>query len=358
VFRKEDKLRKFRRDSSFYWDGRWEVFEFDDLARETRYRTSSGTRSLRKYDSKKRLIENYLTNGKGDTLISEQYFWGSERLVRMIENGLERKYIYGKNSLDTIRVIPSDHGVRSHSGYDGSVGKIPSENDPMYKFFALDPYKYTKHESDDDESDNSTYNVFALFKLPSEGLPNFFCKEIRTTHGMPPVECIRYTRKYVSQRANIRYPYPHKNGLFIYGEADSELPKKINCKCIDGKFYIDYKHKPINEYIQVVMSGWRYNNAENTWMESCWMQNELQSTYNHETFHIDNMRKAADVFYLKFFKEEPFDTEKECLRKGEEQLFLLELAWGLWYQDEKKHGGDRWENKVYGEYREGIRCTN
>jgi hypothetical protein len=58
LFFKEDKENGLRRDSSFYWDGSWEVFEIfekNDNSKEISLRMSSGTKSMRRYDGEERL---------------------------------------------------------------------------------------------------------------------------------------------------------------------------------------------------------------------------------------------------------------------------------------------------------------
>jgi len=152
LFFKEDKARGLRRDSSFYQNGTWEVYEFDDLAKETRFRASWGVRSLRRYDDAGHLNERYMIDGNGDTLISVKYEWKKGRLVRMIADGIVRNYIYGKTLKDTVRVEPSDEGFNYHSGYNGTVGKIPEEGEPRYEIFIRDPYGHVSFESGYEES--------------------------------------------------------------------------------------------------------------------------------------------------------------------------------------------------------------
>jgi hypothetical protein len=355
IFSMEDSLAGLRRDSIFYHSGYWEVFEMNEMSNETSLKVSSGARSLRRYDSEYRLMENYLINGKGDTLISEQYEWKNGRLVRMVEDGMARMYIYGSKITDTVRVIPSDYGVRSHSGYDKTAGKIPNEDDPMYEFFAMDPYIYTKYdEEEQEEVVHSASNISVLQKLPSGNGILDSCFTIKKMAGMSS-ECVRYTKEQVLQNANKNFPYPYEKGKILYGQSDAKLSKKFDCKCINGKYHIDYKYMPIDEYIQVMLSGWKYKS--NDWKEYCWNRRELQSTYDHETLHIDHMRASAENFYLTYFKKTIFDTENKCMEKGDKQLRLLHLAWGLWRQDEKNHGENRWEDKAHGGYREGTQCA-
>ncbi len=360
VFVKEDKALGLRRDSSFYWDGEWKVFEINDISKEVSLRTSSGARSLRKYDNENRLTENYLINEKGDTLISEQYEWKNGRLIRMVEDGMERVYIYGNKITDTIRVVPSDEGVRFHSGYNETAGKIPDENDPMYKFFIMDPYRYNDIEENEELS--VYYSIpknFILMKLPEGGSIDGGCAV--KYPGMPKLDCIRYTKEHVLQKAKKEYPYPNKKNIILYGESNAELPKKYDCECVNRKYNIKY-NGPVNEYIQVMKSGWRYNKVKKDWEESCWTKEEMKSTYYHEATHIEFSRDMARELYLESFIDTIFDTEKECTEKADRQLSSLRLKWGVWYQMEKEHDTQRWKEEMkrrpFGQYRAGVPCPN
>jgi len=355
VFVKEDKSNGLRRDSSFYWDGSWEVFDFEKSTNKMSLKNHSGSTSLRKYDSNDHLLENYLIDEKGDTLISEQYEWKNGRLVRMIENGMERAYIYGNKITDTVHVVPSDEGIRFHSGYNKSVGKMPSEGDPMYKYFTLDPYGYTYYDKENERVVYSTSNIFVLSKLPASGAPNYFCQEINDRPRMPAVECIRYTKEYVLREAKREYPYPNKKDTILYGESHADPDTTMSCECIDGKYHVKYSDTTTNEYIQVMKSGWRYNMD---WKEYCWTKEEMQNTYDHEVMHIKNARDKVRELSGKYFKEIIFDTEHECRINGVAKFLVLEKAWGNWYQMEQGHKGKKWRGVTYGQYRAGVQCPN
>jgi hypothetical protein len=283
-----------------------------------------------------RLTENYLIDEKGDTLISEQYKWQNGRLVQMVENGMVRKYIYGKSLADTIRVIPSDYGVRSHSGYDGSTGKIPDENDSRYIFFAMDPYRYTYYEEGSLSEINSNTRKSVLSKFTGGSVSPSPC--VRIDILLPTPECIRY--KYTAvDFANFeeRFVYPKIGKEYAYGEAGTEVSPFFRCDCIGGKYHLKYNDRPINEYIQIIQTMWRYSPLEDTWNEFCWYQEGLQQTYEHEAVHIRNGREVAARLYPKHFKKTLFNTEDECKKSAVEQFFRLKREWNVWYQREREH---------------------
>jgi hypothetical protein len=144
IFQKVYKLNKFRRDSTVYPNGDWRVFEIDNISMETSEITSWGAKSLRKYDEKKRITEVYHINEKGDTLISEQYFWENGKLAKTRIDGVERVLIYG-TPCDSIIVTPPDFprgDFNPSTMYDKSFGLIPEESDPEYGHFKLSPYQY------------------------------------------------------------------------------------------------------------------------------------------------------------------------------------------------------------------------
>ncbi|MCL2100403.1 MAG: hypothetical protein FWH22_01670 [Fibromonadales bacterium] len=295
VFRKEDELRGLRRDSSFYWDGSWEVFEFDDVKMETKFRASSGISSLRKYDDKRRLMERYMVDENGDTLTSEKYEWKNGRPIRMTANGIARKYIYGKTLQDTVKVEPSDEGFNYHSGYNGTVGKMPEEGTPEYEIFAIEPYGHVAfgNEGEEDGVYESLNGYFAAKNRVSENSGQLNTLAKVTTSGcvdeeadMPRAQCIKYERKDIPDNAP-------KNG--IYGHADAQLSINFNCECnANGKYQPSFKAKTTNEKIEVYQSVWKYNFHERDWHEFCWGPADLQVTYKHETQHIKNARYVAN----------------------------------------------------------------
>jgi hypothetical protein len=335
VFRKEDELRKFRRDSSFYWDGYWEVFEFDDLARETRYRTSSGTRSLRKYDDKERLTERYMMGENGDTLTSERYEWKNGRLTRMTANGVVRNYIYGKTLQDMVRVVPSDEGFNFHRGYNGTAGKIPEEGTPEYEIFAMEPYGHVYFGDYDEEDDELLDENFVARNSSSPNILartiNYGCVTENTTitPRLPKAQCIRYEKKDIPNNAP-------KNGL--YGHADAQLFISFSCECnaATGKYLPLFKARTVNEKIEVYQSVWRYNFLNKGWHEFCWGPNDLQITYAHEAQHIKNARYVANRIET-FTSGFTYDTKKRCEEGGKKERENRIKTWSIWYEWEQKH---------------------
>jgi hypothetical protein len=270
-----------------------------------------------------------MIDSNGDILKSEQYEWSNGRLVRMTANGILRNYIYGKTLQDTVYVEPSDEGLNYHSGYNGTVGKIPEEDDPKYWLFAINPYGYVSFEDEEKkehEEDKSTAKILA------KSITHACVNEDKTaTPMLPKVDCIRYERKDIPS-------FAPKNGL--YGHAEAKLSISFECKCdASGKYRPSFKAKSINEKIEVYQSVWRYNSHANDFNEYCWGPGDLQVTYNHEAKHIKNARYVANSF-TNFVKEIFSDTKKECEKEGKLQLEDLIKIWNNWYEQEQEHKND------------------
>jgi len=335
VFVKEDKRNGLRRDSSFYWDGEWEVFEFDDAVNETRFKASSDIRSLRKYDDKRRLSERYMVDGNGDTLTSEKYEWKNGRLVKTKIDGVERVYIYGKTLRDTIYVQPSDNDLNYHFGYNGTAGKIPEEDEPGYEIFAMSPYGHMAFGEEEYGENESPVVYFAAKNSVSENsgqlnvlkkITSYGC--VNEKEGMPKAQCIRYERKDIPLNAP-------KNGL--YGHSDFKLSLKFECKCnAFGKYQSLFSGNTINEKIEVFQSVWRYNDEEKYWHEHCRLEENLQRTYYHEVQHIRNGRHIA-ITLNSYAKKDDFNTKKECEKESGEERKKLTEKWDEWYKREQAH---------------------
>ncbi len=362
VFVKEDKARGLRRDSSFYWDGSWEVFDFDDLAKETRFRTSSGYRSLRKYDDTGHLKERNMIDSNGDTLTSEWYEWENNRLIRMTANGVVRNYIYGKTLQDTVYVEPSDEGFNYHSGYNGTAGKIP-EGTFEYKIFAMNPYGHAhfgyEEEPPEDyfvpEKFSSSLNILA--KSVTRG-----CVSEET--GMPRAQCIRLNKRDIPINANRNFGYSHRSrrDTITYGYADAELSINYKCECnASGKYRPSFSGKAINEILEVIKSIWRYDEPTNDWYEYCWNRRDLQNTYWHEVRHINNGREAAKtIVESTSFLRIAFDTKEKCesdaKREYEFTIEILMEKWNKWYDMEKLHANPN-SPPASGGFRDEIYCN-
>jgi hypothetical protein len=343
VFIKEDKKRGLRKDSSFYHSGYWEVFEFDDAARETRFRASSGISSLSRYDDKERLKEYYRTD-KGDTLESQRYEWKNGRLVRMTANGVVRNYIYGKTLSDTVRVVPSDEGFNYHRGYNGTAGKIPEEGTPDYETFSLNPYGHVAF-GEKEEDEELPYDNFAAKR--SEQL-NILAKVtangcVKEKDGMPEAQCIRFERKdmsnnYEAVKLGMGLGYPG-----YYGRAEFYLSLKFNgCQCNElGKYQRSFSGKTVKEKIEVLLSNWKYEFRSDPysieyWHERNWSDGVLQETYNHEATHITNARRMA-ITINTWATKDFFSTKNECEKNIQEDRKKMKAKWNEWYIKEQDH---------------------
>jgi len=357
VFVKEDKANGLRKDSSFYSDGSWEVFEINHISNEVSLKISSGAISLRKYDSNDRLIENYLVGEKGDTLISEQYKWKNGRLVKTIFNKIERIYLYGKKSTDTVYVIPSDEELRySHPGYNKSVGLIPEENVPLYKLFSRNPYNYISFE-------NERELIANYFVSENSIQQNVLRKSINNSYaiqenGMPKLECIRYEKKDVPNTAENRLiGYPRELGQILYGHTDYQLSLKYECQCNAlGKYQPLFTSEAISKKIEVYLSVWKYNYPNEYWHELCWDKRDIQNTYNHETQHIKNARQVAKNIAASAIII-TYDTKEKCKEYAEEEQKWLTDKWYMWYDLEQEHKNENPKSPPKGVPRNGYQCN-
>jgi len=340
LFIKEDKARELRRDSSFYWDGYWEVFDFDDLTKETRFRTSSGIRSLRRYDDVGHLKERNMIDSNGDTLTSEQYEWKNGRLIRMTANGVVRNYIYGKTLQDTVHVVPSDEGFNFHSGYNGTVRKMPEEGEPGYKIFIRGPYGHVSFGDEEKEELSVSYSAsrnFSSLNILTKVTTSECVIEDPAIKKIAQAKCIRYTRNE-AQRADINFGFPRENGRLIYGTSDAKLSLKFSCECNkEGKYQPSFSGKTINEKLEVNRSIWRYVNYYTLdWHEFCFNDSDLQETYNHEAKHIKNAVYMADSI-PRLAKKDNFDTKEECEGRGRNDYNRLMDKWDEWHDREWRH---------------------
>lgn len=196
-----------------------------------------------------------------------------------------------------------------------------------------------------------------MLKLPPGGKRNFYCKEINEKKGMPIEECIRYTKNDVNNNGNILYGvYPNKKDLLLYGESYGEPTQKYNCICENGKYYAKHQDIVLFEYIQIVKSGWRYNKSEGIWKEFCWTNQDIQSTYDHEVMHIENIRKKITELSKKYYDNAWFETFIECAIQGNEIMDLLYKEWNQWSDFERNHQNKEWKGIKYGQYRAGKQC--
>jgi len=346
VFVKKDERHGFRKDSSFYYNGYWEVFEFDDAGRETRFRTASGISSISRYDDRERLKEYYRIDGKGDTLESQQYEWKNGRLVRMTANGLVRNYIYGKTLRDTVRVEPSDEGFNYHRGYNGTAGKIPEEGTSGYETFSRNPYGHMHFGEVEEESLENDF-VSKSFVLKKSNSLNVLAKAISydcireeyKIDSIPP-QCIKFTENDVIKNSNALtrlFGYPSENGRPTYGRSDAKLSLKFECQCnSSGKYQLSFSGKAIDKEIEVYQNFWRYSYEKESWYERCWDKVKLPETYKHEIQHIENAMHKANALSNEA-KKDSSSSRKECDKNGIEESKRLEKKWNEWYKMEMDH---------------------
>jgi hypothetical protein len=354
VFVKEDKRNGLRKDSSFYYNGYWEVFEFDDAARETRFRTSSGISSLSRYDDKERLKEYYRTD-EGDTLESQRYEWKNGRLVRMTANGVVRNYIYGKTLSDTVRVVPSDEGFNYHRGYNGTAGKIPEEGTLDYETFSRSPYGHVAFgEEEKNEYEESSPFYFAAKNSAPENSGSLNVLGKTVTQGciskenylddMPEPQCVRFQKNDIPANLTrkeaenlLKYGYPCGENSPSYGRSDFKLSLSHTCNCnASGEYQPYFIGKVIKPFIEVYQNSLVYESSRDDWRERCWRRDDLLMTYIHETKHVRNAR----IFTLSlnsFASKSEMKTKEECEKNAAKDHQTLEKKWNEWYINEQYH---------------------
>jgi hypothetical protein len=348
MFIKKDEKRGFRKDSSFYHSWYWEVFEFDDVRKETRFKAASGIKSISKYDDKERLKEYYRIDGKGDTLESHRYEWKNGRLVRMTANGIVRNYIYGKTLRDTVRVIPTDRGFNFHKGYDGTAGKIPEEGTTGYETFSRNPYGHVYFgEAEEGEQSNiyfaakeysSSLNI--LGKVVTQGciMKKNYVKD------MPEPQCVRFQERdalaeFTNDNARniLRYGYPSSEIGPCYGMSYRMLNLDYWCECNGtGKYQPYLAAGTYGESIEVYLNIVRYVSFEERWQECFWHSDYLLKTYTHETKHIENARIKADNL-AKGLVPFTYDTREKCENYLKVDKAIVEKKWGEWIRAEQSH---------------------
>jgi len=322
VFVKEDKANGLRKDSSFYADGSWEVMETNETAKIIKYATSHGLKILNLHDKQWRVTNKIMTKNN-DTIFSDQYFWKGNKLIKTRIDGVERIYIYGNSSQDTIKVIPSDNEgqIFFHSGYNNTIGRIPDEKDPEYKYFVKNPYavygKFPKNIS------SLQQGMPILFKL--NNVSESYSRLLEPKYKNPSFkECI------------------DKNIIYGYNRGYSNVNPYLDAKCqtdTKGCYYVDYSIKPINKSMTIYQSHIAYDNTNKKWQRYCVSQSELNLTFIHEMQHINNaeyvMSRYAEDNMLK--KMNSFDTKDECNRKKDSAENIFWNKWSIWYEKEREH---------------------
>ncbi len=327
VFIKEDKARGLRRDSSFYWDGSWEVMETDEVDRTIKSKTSLGIKVVNLFDNKWRVTNKVMIDKNNDTIALEQYVWKNGRLAKTIFNGLERVFVYGKTLQDTIRVIPSDNEIGFHSGYDNTAGRIPSEDDEEYSSFVLSPY--------------SVYGV-------KQKKPILLKYQVSTKiEDMPDPQ---YHDPNLQQCTDIKVICGKERGWSVtYPYLESEC-KDDGC----GKYIVNYTARPDydSEEIHLYQAYFKYelSNVTNPhipvykWRRYCTAQPELDLTYKHEAQHILNGRNRTTLFAEKNMPKDTFPTKNECNVARATARRKFDMEWMNWSFIESQHSN--WDSPV------------
>jgi len=319
VFVKEDKANGLRKDSSFYWNGSWEVLEKNDVTRTIKSRTSLGVKIVSLHDIQWRVISNVMTNKYNDTVAYDQYFWENGRLSKTIFNGVKRIFIYGKTLRDTVKVVPHDKNVYPyHPGYDNSAGIIPDENDPEYKYFLMSPY--------------------SVYKVP------------QTVPKTMPMLFKQYNKVAEVKGLKVIYKHPvfknctNKDSIYLYGESrgSSGFEPNLNSECqvgYDGCYRLDYYPKIEGEFIELYQSHIKYDKTAKKWREYCVSRSELDSTYFHEITHIGNGKVVLADYAKEHMpsKTEAFTTRDLCESARLKGKNVFKEHWDAWYMREKMH---------------------
>jgi hypothetical protein len=331
LFFKEDKANGLRRDSSFYWDGSWEVLEADDAARTIKSKTSLGVEIFSSHDSQWRVTSKIMTNKYNDTIAHNQYFWKNGRLVKTIFDGVDRIFVYGKTLLDTVKVIPSDEGVALfHKGYNNSVGMIPDENDPEYKAFLKSPY-----------------TVYGLKSKNSSFLQrgaSMLAKYNETTIRVDEAVRLIYINPVLNACTDINIIYGYTRGSSY---LEPELNAKCECDKRIGEFYVAYDAKPVNQTIKLYQSHVKYDTLDKSnpvfspkkWQRYCVQPEELNNTYIHEMQHINNARYTLGVYADNHIPRQAltFSTIDLCETAMQEGKRKFNEAWDDWSFRELRH---------------------
>jgi len=282
VFVKEDKANGLRKDSSFYADGSWEVFEMKGEA-EVTLRNSLGIATSSIRDSEGKLQERILKDKDGNLVVNDKYIWKNGLLIKEI--GLEgtRVYLYGKNPYeDTVRVIPSDKGHYFHKGYDGSVGMIPKKGEANYEIFLADPYGTGVFEN---KLKILSRRYGEYNSVPSSYLSNVI-REISYRNPKRTDAC-------AINRKSMVCPELGPNREITNGGADIDLILKL--RCVD---------------------------------DGCG---------NYEIQHFENALNRRHLYTVNYIPKTSFDSFEKCEKNrldAENYIFIL---WNLWKVAEDGH---------------------
>jgi hypothetical protein len=346
VFIKEDKKNGIRRDSIFYHDGSWEMVETNDAERIIKSKTSFGTKIIRLHDTQWHLTNKTITDKNGDTLTSERYIWQNGRLVKMIQNGLERKFFYGKTLQDTIKVIPSDEGLYFHPGYNNSVGMMPNEKGPAYKYFSMDPYG--KVYVRDNRTLLKYHTVQSIYALILQKQRNKNNPMYRVAIEYPNKKVTKYYNPIIEEipvNWGMR-DFPTMEEIvdgkkrFITTNGRVAFDPDIRSSCISdgcGKFKITYPSTVIISALEILQSILEYNVYTHDWDRICRTGNSIQRVYEHEAQHIFNAENWLDIYPEMYFSKRTFDSKEQCERELSIMDKLLFVQWLIWKDREFDH---------------------
>ncbi|MDR2595293.1 MAG: hypothetical protein LBC87_11045, partial [Fibromonadaceae bacterium] len=333
VFVKEDKKRGLRRDSSFYWNGSWEVFEMKGET-ETTLRNSLGITTSSIRDNEGKLQVRILKDKDGNFVINDKYIWKNGLLIKEIGIEGTRVYLYGKNPYeDTVRVIPSDNGHYFHKGYDGSVGMIPKKGDVNYENYLANPYGIWLVFSNNIFKKESGFN--ALMKggynsvtTPVSGMP------IPNYKNTPWSD----TLKLECRQSGRCLPIPY-NGRSHLKPAFTD----DQCSCYDGRYSIEYGIKLLNPTIEILQSFIVLDMESiiqgkgKKWVRMCLTAKEIQEIYNHEVKHHMNALNKMQELTNKYMPKDKYETFEKCKEVGSKASEIITHYMDEWLINEKNH---------------------
>jgi hypothetical protein len=350
IFKKIDEKNRFRKDSSFYYNGYWEVFEMKGET-EITLRNSLGITTSSIRDREGKLQESNLVDKNGDIIINDKYIWNDDLLAKVISLEGTRVYYYGKNPYeDTVRVIPSDKGYLFHKGYDGTVGMIPKKGDADYESFLASPYGIRSELNDKKESGfnvltKSGYNFVTVLASEKPDIVYINIPWSDTLKSECRTRCL---------------PTDH-NGKQYNGRVNlNPITTEEKCICKDNGWEISYKislQKPTIELLQsfIVLDLESAMRGEGKkWNRMCLTEREIQDTYNHEVKHLTNAQRKIQKLIEEHIPEDKYKSSEKCKEAIGKAKKIIDFQWGEWLKNEIEHGND--ESPTYTGLKQGVKC--
>jgi hypothetical protein len=173
-----------------------------------------------------------------------------------------------------------------------------------------------------------------------------FCVERDSDKLDVDTRCARYPKSIVLQDMGARnagfYPYTQlsiNSYALRHGNTDAVANFTYECECIaPGRYQPFFTGETTNLRITIFESVWRYDSPTRDWYEYCWYDDDLQSTYMHEAWHINNARQMASSVLINFYTEDShFGSKKGCEQNASLQIERLKSKWKAWYQLEQEH---------------------